>query len=1053
MNEKSQKIKKKRLFTDFVRTLSMTMDFEEGEKLSHAGRVAVLSWYIGNEMNYPNPGNLYYSGLLHDIGGINLDNHILHYVSSTKIDPRAYNHPHDGAKILSPFKPFEPFIPLIKNHHEHFDGTGFPQGLTEESIPLGASIILMADLLDVNFRDNNDLVDSQKAIKLIEKFSGHEIFPAVADATIRLLNKRADLLLLVFSDSLQRLLYAINPEPQNLDGISHVDLLTQLLWVFARIIDSKHSHSMGHSVRTTWLACRISEELPDQSVNKWDLIWASLLHDAGELGVPKRILNKPSKLTPFEWMAIKKHTLDTINILSSIKDLEHLASSAGSNHEWFDGSGYPYEKSGEDIPFIGRIIALADVYDAMRSVRPYRAAMSHIEAREKIEELSGKQFDPVLAEAALDVFDKFGDDAMNLDILHDDFFNFFEKDDVSVNNIINQTSGDVHTTVMNGGSGVLLLQLEGWKKLNISEDFNIVEGIEYLKSFSSKMGEKSLTSWFDMDSRQFILKLKHLKEGEVETKYLFLLNDAPLEAVFIKISTGFTFMFRSAKNRIETFKGLSHFYRNFLSSSEAVLFTDIEGKITDTNRKFLDLYGYKIKEIIGKHITILHPKNLQESFEYKDMWKAVLDNKTGHWSGEITTLSSKGKRIIIILSVSSIKDASGKLLGYINNAVDVTEKKLAEENLKLREKELSESNEKLKKMNNLKSDMVSITSHDLKSPVNTILTIAGFLKENLDTMGMKQIKYFIDQIEAKGEKSIRFISEMLDLAKMETSNYGIISSRVNVRDLANIVIKDFKQQAEYKQLKINYIEPEKDLYIYADAPKLLQVFDNLLGNAIKFSPQHGVISLICKITKDAKLEVIVEDNGSGVKEEDLEAIFEKYYQSGKESNEQKRGFGSGLGLYIVKNIIIVHGGEVWAEQILTSENIVTGTRMIFELPLFHNSNGILCFDLPPSYREYILKIFSSQNLEFYELNDNEIIQSIIEKKIVKTVFLGAGAIGTEAIKNIGMMEKKDRPFTILLRKDSEPRVENCPCSRDLSLPFVENELLMLLKEANNENTK
>jgi PAS domain S-box-containing protein len=1050
-------VKKQGLFNDLIRALSLTLDFEDGEKLSHAWRVAILAWNIGKVIGYKNPGVLYYAGLLHDIGAINLDNHILHYVTSVYVNPLVHSHTDDGERILSPFKPFKQLLPIIKNHHEHYDGTGFPRGLSGDAIPLGSSIILAADIIDVYFRDTPEDANSKNVIILLERLLGRELPSEVAEAAMELFLDLPDLLPMVFSDeSIRHLLFGISPKPLDLEGITHVQLLTQLLWVFARIIDSKHTYTMGHSVRTTWLACRISDQLPENAVNKWDLIWAALLHDAGNVGVPRAILNKTSSLTPFEWLAVKKHASDTMNILSSIKELEYLAYSAGSSHEWYDGSGYPYENSGEDIPLIGRIIALADAYDAMRSERPHRKAMSHYNTISEIERMSGTQFDPGLTGLAIEVFNDYGEEALNLDSRNDSFFSFFENDEPSLNAIIDKSSKSTHSTIMSGESGVILLQLEAWLRVELSLDFNIIEGIQQLEEFSKHKGGESLFSWVDEESQEEILKLNKLKEGETATRYVFTPRDTPFEAIFIRTGSGFTLLFRSAKNRIESFKGLTSFYRNFLSSSEAVVFTDKNGVITDVNRKYLDLYGIKLKNVIGKKSGIVK-SNETPVVVYEEMWRAIGDKKIGSWSGEITNQDSMGKKIIVSLNISSIKDASGKLLGYIGNSLDITEKKHAMQDLRVRERELSETNKELQKLNNLKSDMVAITSHDLKSPINTILTITGFLKENLETMEKGQVKYFIDQIEEKGEKSIRFISDMLDLAKMETGTYVINPSKTDLGKLLHSIVQDHHTDISTKGLNVEFVEKEQSCLLYADGSKLTQVFNNLLGNAIKFSPQDGELSISCSIIKEVKMRIVIEDNGIGIAEKDLFSVFDKYYQVNKDDGRNNRGFGSGLGLYIVKNIVDIHDGEVWAEQIIDVDSTdgdegktIKGTRMVVELPLFRTPQRVLCLDLPLTYRNSILQLLTDVKQEHLDLTDGTILEGFLAQGYFKTILLGDGPLASRALRFMSSMETKKRPFSIFLREGSSQSLMESPCDEELTLPLLDNELLMILKDINNE---
>ena len=131
-----------------------------------------------------------------------------------------------------------------------------------------------------------------------------------------------------------------------------------------------------------------------------------LLHDVGKIGVPDAIINKNGRLTDDEFMAIKTHPSVGADILKNITDYPELMTGARYHHERYDGKGYPEGLSGEDIPEVARIIAVADTYDAMTSNRSYRSAMPQDKVRAEIERCSGSQFDPRFAAIMLKMMDE-----------------------------------------------------------------------------------------------------------------------------------------------------------------------------------------------------------------------------------------------------------------------------------------------------------------------------------------------------------------------------------------------------------------------------------------------------------------------------------------------------------------------------------------------------------------------------------------------------------------------------------------------------------------------
>jgi len=178
------------------------------------------------------------------------------------------------------------------------------------------------------------------------------------------------------------------------------------LYALARAVDAKSSWTAGHSVRGTQLAIDIGKVLglPQDSLD--DLQRAGLLHDIGKIGIPQSILDKPEKLTDEEYEIIKTHPSIGARILSPIGAYKRIIPIVEQHHERYDGKGYPFGKSGEEIHFSARIMALADTFDAMVSERPYREGLKKEQAIRIIQEEAGHQFDPHVVEAFNQVIDR-----------------------------------------------------------------------------------------------------------------------------------------------------------------------------------------------------------------------------------------------------------------------------------------------------------------------------------------------------------------------------------------------------------------------------------------------------------------------------------------------------------------------------------------------------------------------------------------------------------------------------------------------------------------------
>jgi putative two-component system response regulator len=169
-----------------------------------------------------------------------------------------------------------------------------------------------------------------------------------------------------------------------------------VVFTFARAVEAKSPYTQGHADRVTTYALALADRLGVSPADREVLRRGALLHDIGKISIPDAILNKPGRLTPEEFALIKEHPDQGVKIVEPLETLRDVIPLIRWHHERLDGRGYPDGLRGQDIPFLVRVLSVADVYDALASARPYRAAMSPAEALEQLRADAGGSLDPDL---------------------------------------------------------------------------------------------------------------------------------------------------------------------------------------------------------------------------------------------------------------------------------------------------------------------------------------------------------------------------------------------------------------------------------------------------------------------------------------------------------------------------------------------------------------------------------------------------------------------------------------------------------------------------------
>lgn len=232
--------------------------------------------------------------------------------------------------------------------------------------------------------------------------------------------------------------------------------------------------------------------------------------------------------------------------------------------------------------------------------------------------------------------------------------------------------------------------------------------------------------------------------------------------------------------------------------------------------------------------------------------------------------------------------------------------------------------DRLKAVDRMKSDFFSTMSHELRTPLTSIKEGTSLLLEGIGGEINEKQKRILDIISRESQRLIDLVNSTLDLAKMEAGMMALDFKPIAMLPLIQQAIVEIQPYAMVKEIRLQ-VEDSQDMPpIRMDRERILQVLRNFIGNAVKFTPLKGRVT-VSAAPQDGGLRVCVRDTGPGIAEENLAFIFEKFRQGPPGGAEQVRG--SGLGLTIAKQIVTAHGGKVWAES-----KPGQGSSFIFQLP-------------------------------------------------------------------------------------------------------------------------
>jgi len=271
------------------------------------------------------------------------------------------------------------------------------------------------------------------------------------------------------------------------------------------------------------------------------------------------------------------------------------------------------------------------------------------------------------------------------------------------------------------------------------------------------------------------------------------------------------------------------------------------------------------------------------------------------------------------------------------------------EEIKHETAKLQHANERLKSLDHMKDEFLSIASHELRTPMTIIKSYLWMVLSGKGGELNEKQKFYIDRAYSSAEHLISFVNDMLNVSRIESNRISLKLQAMHIDTFITDLGKDLEIRTKELGLKLIIEAPKTLPRVLADPDKIREVFMNLIGNSFKFTPTGGSITVHCKKIEDmVQIEII--DTGIGVKAEDMPKLFKKFSMLGNGYATKNTTQGTGLGLYITKSIINLHGGKVE----IYSEGEGKGTTFTFTLPIYHLD------DKDKLYKEEIKPMTTSQ---------------------------------------------------------------------------------------------
>ena len=384
----------------------------------------------------------------------------------------------------------------------------------------------------------------------------------------------------------------------------------------------------------------------------------------------------------------------------------------------------------------------------------------------------------------------------------------------------------------------------------------------------------------------------------------------------------------------------AHLSAIIASSEDAIISKTLQGVVTSWNSAAERLFGYSAEEMIGQPILRLIPTDLHHE-ETTILAKLCRGERIERY--ETVRLHKAGHRLEISLTVSPVRDSSGRIVGAAKIAHDITARRQAERTLQEREVQLAKllsereslleservARSEAERLGHMKDEFLATLSHELRTPLNAIQGWAVLLRG--PRISAQDRERGLETIERNVRVQAQIVNDLLDMSRIISGKVHLEVQPLYLHEVVNNAIDTVRQSAAAKRVRIQPMLDSRIGMVRGDPNRLQQVLWNLLSNAVKFTPADGRVQVVLERV-NSHVEISVQDTGIGIPTEFLPHVFDRFRQ-GDPSTTRRYG-GLGLGLSIVKSLVELHGGTVRVKS--PGENL--GSTFVVALPIAYVQN-------------------------------------------------------------------------------------------------------------------